>query len=134
MTNAKVTAVADQIKQILEAQTGLQATIREMLQETDISAAAEQLRAELDGSIVKTIGTMNTLAEATAQSMFRLSAAMYYLSLEPSRGKGEWRTIADEEFHLRVSVRAIHSIRKSHGLDLREAKYTIEAYQAKLFK
>lgn len=134
MTNAKVTAVADQIKQILEAQAGLQATIREMLQETDIGAAAEQLRAELDGSIVKTINTLTTCAEATAQSMFRLSAALYYLGLEPSRGKGDWRTIADEEAHLRVSVKAIHSIRKSHGLDLREAKYTIEAYQAKLFK
>ena len=134
MTNPKVTAVADQIKQILEAQAGLELAVREMLQSDDLRTAPEQLPAELDGSIVKTITTLTTRAEATAHTMFRLSAALYYLDLESSRGKGDWRAIADEEQHLRVSVRAIHSLRKSHGMDLREAKYTIEAYQAKLFK
>lgn len=134
MTNPKVIAVANQLKLILDAQAGLDAAVRELLQSGDLRTAPQDLSEQMGKSLHATIGTIIERAAATEQTLHRLDAAMNYLQLEPSMGKGEWRAIANEDVNLRVSVKAIHSIRSSHGLSLYEARYTVEAYQVGLFE
>lgn len=81
-----------------------------------------------------TLNELTNQAQATHDTMLQLTNALYYLELESIHGKGTWREIVAAEPNLRISVKAISSMRESHQIGLFEAKQAVLAYQAGLFK
>lgn len=77
-----------------------------------------------------------TVSKDIPTDLDTLRAFLYLQELEEITPAGKvWRTIADEESHFRVSVKAIKALRSAYpAIGLVEAKLLIESYNRKEFK
>ncbi|QBJ02692.1 hypothetical protein MZD04_gp165 [Pseudomonas phage Psa21] len=135
MNNPKVTEITAIIKANLESATRMDVVIAELLREPDLRTVRDQFMEETGKSVHAQLNELINYQENQKQSLFQFSAVLFYLDQELAQGtKGEWRPIAKAQANMRVSIDAIRSLRQTFGLDLREAKLVIEAFNKGLFE
>lgn len=135
-SNVQVEVLGQLLSELYDSIDGFEPLFKHILTQPDRRNVPELLtRALGDTSIAAFQTRLQARTELLAKQFIQFQDALYVLELEELTGvRGDWREIADANRHYRTSVKAVLSLRLSHGVGLSEAKNTVDAYVAGMFK
>ena len=132
--NISAAYLATKLKELQDIYEALPGLIKDVLAEGDNRETIPEFNAYFGETFPQVITKLGTANIAVERNLNYMRDVLYYRDIESHYGKGDWREIVERDKHLVLSVKAIHSLRMSHGLGLREAKHVVEAYTAGLFQ
>jgi uncharacterized membrane protein YccC len=135
MTQTKVALLTNSIKDSMNAMANTHLMVKELLQETDLRHVTEHFAEEMGKSLQASLHDLEKAHERHQKAIASLAAILYYKELELNKGsKGEWRQIAKDQAHYRVSIDAIRSLRETFGMNLIEARLVVNGFNAGMFE